>query len=141
MSDPEAWRPIPSAPGYEASTLGRIRNASTGRVLRDQRNTRGYRKVHLGREQQNRLVHRLVCEAFHGPAPTGGEHADHIDFDRTNNRPDNLRWLAAAANLGRTLVRVRGGWQMDGDALEDDGARLTDEQRAQLDSELAARGW
>lgn len=29
----ERWRPIPEAVGYRVSSLGRIKNASNGRVL------------------------------------------------------------------------------------------------------------
>lgn len=37
-------------------------------------------------------VHRLVCEAFHGPAPESAELVRHLDGDPLNNRADNLAW-------------------------------------------------
>lgn len=44
-------------------------------------------------------VHRLVCEAFHGPAPKGMEIVIHIDEDATNNKADNLKWGTQKENL------------------------------------------
>tara|TARA_X000001036_G_scaffold436366_1_gene479377 strand:+ start:435 stop:1757 length:1323 start_codon:yes stop_codon:yes gene_type:complete len=46
------------------------------------------------------LVARLVCRAFHGPAPSANFEADHIDRDPTNNKASNLRWASRAENCG-----------------------------------------
>lgn len=40
---------------------------------------------------EREYVHRLICEAFHGPCPDGME-CRHLDGDRTNNSADNLAW-------------------------------------------------
>lgn len=47
----------------------------------------------------NESVHRIVCTAFKGPAPTNQHVVDHIDTNRQNNRPENLRWLTKLENL------------------------------------------
>ena len=44
-------------------------------------------------------VHRIVCTAFNGPAPTDQHVVDHIDTNRQNNRPENLRWLTKLENI------------------------------------------
>lgn len=44
-------------------------------------------------------VHRIVVTAFHGEAPTDQHVVDHIDTNRRNNRPDNLRWLTKLENI------------------------------------------
>lgn len=36
-------------------------------------------------------VHRIVATAFHGAAPSDQHVVDHIDTNRQNNRPENLR--------------------------------------------------
>jgi hypothetical protein len=38
-------------------------------------------------------MHRIICEAFHGPAKTPTETVDHKDCNRANNCSENLRWL------------------------------------------------
>lgn len=131
---------MPSVPAYEVSTEGRVRNATTGAVLRLQPSTRGYLQVNLGRANRNRLVHRLVCEAFHGEPPTPTAHADHLDFDRTHNRPTNLRWLPAHLNLGRQVRWGRRAWEVEEEPPADVPA-LTDEEREAIDKQLEAQGW
>lgn len=43
-------------------------------------------------------VHRIVCTAYHG-APVGERNVvDHIDTNRCNNRPENLRWVTKLEN-------------------------------------------
>lgn len=55
----------------------------------------GYYVVHwLGKR---RHVHRLCYELAHGPIPAGKE-VDHIDRDKTNNSPDNLRLASRGQN-------------------------------------------
>lgn len=44
-------------------------------------------------------VHRIVATAFHGPQPTKDHVVDHIDTNRRNNRPENLRWVTRLENI------------------------------------------
>jgi len=44
-------------------------------------------------------VHRIVATAFHGKPPTEQHIADHIDTNRKNNRPENLRWVTRLENV------------------------------------------
>lgn len=44
-------------------------------------------------------VHRIVATAFLGPAPSKQHVVDHIDTNRQNNRPENLRWLTKLENI------------------------------------------
>lgn len=44
-------------------------------------------------------VHRIVATAFHDEAPSSQHVVDHIDTNRQNNRPDNLRWLTKLENI------------------------------------------
>lgn len=43
-------------------------------------------------------IHRIVATAFHGEPPTPELVVDHIDTNRRNNRPENLRWLTRLGN-------------------------------------------
>jgi len=53
-------------------------------------------------------VHIIVATAFHGPKPTKEHVVDHIDTNRRNNRPDNLRWVTRLENaLDNPITRKR----------------------------------
>ena len=44
-------------------------------------------------------VHRIVATAFLGGQPSDKHVVDHIDTNRQNNRPSNLRWLTRLENI------------------------------------------
>lgn len=44
-----------------------------------------------------KMVHQMVCEAFHGPRSAGHE-AAHINGDATDNRSTNLMWATPRQN-------------------------------------------
>ncbi|WP_343522361.1 HNH endonuclease signature motif containing protein [Pedobacter sp.] len=44
-------------------------------------------------------VHRIIATAFHGEPPTKEHVVDHIDTNRQNNRPENLRWVTRLENI------------------------------------------
>lgn len=50
------------------------------------------------------LVHRLVCEAFHGEYPEGKSEVDHINRNRADNSTENLRWSTPSENSRNTSV-------------------------------------
>lgn len=44
-------------------------------------------------------IHRIVATAFLSEAPTKEHVVDHIDTNKQNNRPDNLRWVTRLENI------------------------------------------
>jgi hypothetical protein len=44
-------------------------------------------------------IHRIVATAFHGAPPTKEHVVDHIDTNKQNNRPENLRWVTRLENI------------------------------------------
>ena len=131
------WRAIPGWEGlYEVSNDGRVRSLPKTQV----RNNRGVRQVvhWKGRElspsprngypfvglkdrrSESVYIHRLVCEAFHGPNPGNCEVA-HIDGSRTNNHADNLRWATRLENVRDKAIHHT---QPQGETVYN--ARLTD---------------
>ncbi len=44
-------------------------------------------------------VHRIVATAFHGEQSSDQHVVDHVDTNRRNNRPDNLRWITRLDNI------------------------------------------
>lgn len=102
----EAWKAIPSAPGYEASDLGGVRKTSTGRVLRQRLTDHGYVTVTLclgHGDGETEYVHALVLEAFVGPRPVGMQSC-HGNGVRTDNRASNLRWDTVSGNAADRII-------------------------------------
>jgi len=52
-------------------------------------------------------VHRIVCAAFHGQPSQPNLVVDHIDTNRANNRPENLRWVTRLENILLNPVTCR----------------------------------
>lgn len=107
QSLPQEARPIPDFPNYYATSDGRIwiDNQKLNRVteLIQYLRPNGYMQVQpiVNNKQKPYYAHRLILSAFRGPCPDGYE-CDHIDRDRTNNNPNNLRWIRVESNRRRT---------------------------------------
>lgn len=113
----EIWNPVPSKPGVIASSLGRIllpkrwaKMPNGGLRCYEPKPTYGVktkasktaRHVYMGVSNKfygNMKIHRLVCEAFHGPAEDPSHVVIHLDEDATNNRPENLKWGTMKENM------------------------------------------
>lgn len=109
----EEWRAIVGFPIYEISSLARVRNKKTGRILSQITNSSGYLSLNLytgdagkRRRFKGKLVHRLHYEAFCGAIPEGLT-VDHLDFNRQNNRIENYRVCTAAENAARSHAEGR----------------------------------
>ena len=114
----DSWLPAVGFPGYEVSDSGLVRSVERTVIERNTGRSRvckskvlkpnlvkGYWQVGLsvGGELTYKYVHQLVCEAFNGPRT--GE-TRHLDGNRLNNTPANLRWGTTKENAAD---RVRHG--------------------------------
>lgn len=117
----EIWKDIPSVPQMMASSWGRVRLKPYSVKMPNGIGVRHYNpKPRVGVEQKGatgragvpkrRLIYitglrktfivaRLVCEAFHGPAPYEGAVAMHLDEDPSHNQPSNLQWGTQQENM------------------------------------------
>lgn len=135
----EIWRVIPSYPSYEVSNAGRVRRISpyrsttVGRMLKPYRCPSGHLNVRLS--ISSRLigtgVHRLVCEAFHGAAPTPAHVAAHFNGVADDNRPENVRWATPRQNFDD---RYKHGTEPVG--VKNGNARLSEEDVLLIRSHL-----
>jgi hypothetical protein len=128
----EVWLPVVGWEGmYDVSDLGRVRSLDRdtkyrcfcghGEIIRKKKGkvlspvyNIGYPTVMLadGDRRERWLVHRLVCAAFHGPAPAGKDQAAHGDGDPSNPRANNLRWVDCRENMAD---KWRHGTMLNGD--------------------------
>ena len=100
----EEWREVPGSEGrYRVSSYGRLigpRGRFLGTLDED-----GYVRVHVF-PPGLRMMHRCVAAAFIGGA--NGREIDHINGDRADNRPENLRYCTHAENNRYTAEGGRG---------------------------------
>ncbi len=120
----EVWRTVDEAPEYSVSSLGRVRRdaafdrlgrrvCTAGGIIKPR--TSNGRTAHLvvtlssGGRRLDRLVHRLVADAFLGARPEGCNFVCHVDGDAGHNHALNLYWGNGTTNAhdrtmhGRTL--------------------------------------
>jgi hypothetical protein len=108
-----------------------------------------YVTVWLDGKAAKRRVHRLVCEAWHGPCPEGLECA-HLDGDCANNRADNLRWVTHRENVGHMILHgtinrdvsaaVAASVKRDRSGSRNPNARFSDDDVAEI-KRLVEFGW
>lgn len=102
----EIWKDIHEFEGrYQVSNLGNVKSLNynkTGeeRILKPYDNGKGYLLVNLfkGKRTVQKLVHRLVAEAFI-PNQNALSQINHKDENRQNNAVYNLEWCDVLYNL------------------------------------------
>jgi hypothetical protein len=85
--------------------VGRWNKAGT-RYLLDRGfggSSHGY--LQISATPQKVLVHRIICEKFHGLPPSPKHQVNHKNGIRTDNRPVNLEWVSSKENL-RHAVKI-----------------------------------
>lgn len=108
------WVPVPGYEGlYSVSSRGTVRSEPRriahyrggesvlpARELKPDISATYYR-VTLCREGKTtrESIHRLVCEAFHGPAPEGKPWVLHKNGNPRDNRAENLYWGTPKENM------------------------------------------
>jgi len=99
----ELWLSIPGYENYQVSTLGRIVNMETDKILKPTISG-GYYSVNLCNlleSKKARLfrVHRIVAETFiYNPDPITKIYIDHINNNKLDNKLENLRWVTPSGN-------------------------------------------
>ncbi|MFY7922468.1 MAG: HNH endonuclease signature motif containing protein [Gemmatimonas sp.] len=76
-------------------------------------------------QRNGKRLHRVACEAVHGPIPRGA-HVHHADGNASNNDPANLVIVDAREHIKEHMREPR---------------RMADSQRAIVAAQLAAADW
>lgn len=131
------YRPVVGYEGYRVGSDGSVWSrrvagkrwgdfSTTWRRLNIWLNKGGYPCVSMKADKGSthpdlRRVHRLVLEAFAGPAPPGME-CLHLDNNRANSAIDNLKWGTRKENMEQM---VASGTSAKG--IKNHKAKLTDD--------------
>ena len=109
----EIWKQYPSNPDYSVSNLGRVKvkdrinergHEIKGIVLKQHVNSHGYYSVKIVKSK--RQVHQLVAETFLEHKPCGMKLVvNHIDFNKLNNRADNLEVVSNRQNTNKKHIK------------------------------------
>lgn len=96
----EKWRGVDALPqNYQVSNRGRVRKKTKeGRylILYAVDNGRQYYAISVGHKKH--YIHRLVALAFI-ENPDNHPEIDHINGEKWDNRPKNLRWVTRKMNM------------------------------------------
>ncbi len=102
----EEWRAVAEIPNYFVSNYGRIKSIARtkAKIIAQSENSNGYKRIKglVEGEKKNHFVHHLVAKAFpeiSGTCQKQGWQLHHIDFDRKNNRADNLIYLSRQEHI------------------------------------------
>lgn len=116
-------RPIPGYSNYMAGEDGLVyrlwhykKRLETPVPLKAYRNPMGYMQCgaiadadcppDIAKPRRfGRPVHQLICLAFHGIPPSPKHEVDHINRQRDDNRPENLRWVTRRENTRNANMR------------------------------------
>ena len=100
---PEYWEDIKGYPNYAVSNLGRIKNKVSGKILKPQKDYKGYLRVRLYNQKvsQRFFIHRLVMQAFCGAS---SQTVDHVNGVKSDNNLSNLRYLSREDNTRKASI-------------------------------------
>ena len=103
----EEWRTTDGYINYQVSNLGRVRNITTGRIMKLMiDSSTGYHKLNRSEKTQiKRRAHVLVAREL-VDNPRENKYVDHIYRNRLSNIASNLRWVTHQQNLMNQTKRT-----------------------------------
>ena len=108
-----ATQPVPEGktmteyPNYIITNDGKVYNSQRKRFLSLKKHVNGYIGIALtsyDNKRKNFYAHRLVALLFIDN-PNNYPEVNHIDFDKTNNKIENLEWISPSGNSKHNLSR------------------------------------
>jgi hypothetical protein len=108
----EKWKPIPNAPNYYASNIGRVKSVIKmvngrirDRVLTPRTDKKGYSRVKINFNGKSTwaAISRCVALSFI-PNPENKTQVNHKDGIKSNNKLENLEWSTNAENVRHAFL-------------------------------------
>lgn len=90
-----SWKAVKDHPNYEVSTMGEVRNKTTGLLLKPYDDGKGYLRVKL--DGENCRLHILVARA-HIPNPENKPLVNHKKGKKYDPRASQLEWVSHSEN-------------------------------------------
>lgn len=112
---------------YKITDKGEIYNIRNGNKITTYVDGKGYCRVQLQSTESNGkridvAVHRLVCWEYNGPYSDIKQQVNHIDGNKTNNKPDNLEWCSNSENIKHAistgLLKINRRYEYDNSIIE-----------------------
>jgi hypothetical protein len=118
---------------YSIDENGNVFSHVSGRILKPQKNHRGYLMVDLYKNGKAKkgIIHRLVAITYI-PNPQNLPEIDHIDTNRQNNNVNNLKWCTRKENCNNPLTLKHGGDSRRGERHHLFGKNLSDETKKRM---------
>jgi hypothetical protein len=105
------FKPLKTLPGYSISLpTFKLKNNSTGNILTaSNKGSSGYPmfSVKVGGKHVTITVHVIIATEFLGFDKSKGKEIDHIDRNKYNNSPDNLRIVTHSENMMNRNISKR----------------------------------
>ena len=102
----EQWKDIKDFEGlYQISNWGKVKSfikykGTNERILKPRKVANGYLQISLSKDEKvfQKLVHRLVAEAFIPNEDLFKTQINHINEVKTDNKSENLEWVSPKEN-------------------------------------------
>ncbi len=101
----EEWKIIQNYKNYSVSNFGNIKSNKTNKLLKPNFNKQNYAYVWVKNNDnvwKRVRINRLVAQEFI-PNPENKPCINHLDYNPSNNRVDNLEWDTTFTNIEKNM--------------------------------------
>lgn len=113
----------------ECSNKGRIKRKN-GSVNIGYINGNGYRSITINKKTF--LLHRIICETFHGTASGGKNYVNHLDENKLNNYAENLEWCSHIENMRHSNSKIVLQYNLENELIREYRDSLEAEEKTKV---------